>query len=58
LKKGTRLSKFEKKCDEGFLLGYSTNSKAYGVWNLAGTLEEVYDVEFDETMVPKRKIKI
>ena len=33
-----------------FLLGYSTTSKAYRVWNLAsGTLEEVYDVEFDET---------
>ena len=33
-----------------FLLGYSTTSKAYGVWNLAsGTLEEVLDVEFDET---------
>jgi hypothetical protein len=44
------LSKFEKKCDEGFLLGYSTTCKAYRVWNLAsGTLEEVCDVEFDET---------
>ena len=44
------MSKFEKKCDEGFLLGYSTNSKAYRVWNLAsGTLEDVHDVEFDET---------
>jgi hypothetical protein len=44
------LSKFEKKCDEGFLLGYSTTSKAYRVWNLAsGTLEEVHDVKFDET---------
>jgi hypothetical protein len=31
LKKGIRLSKFEKKCDEGFLLGYSTTSKAYKV---------------------------
>jgi hypothetical protein len=32
------------------LLGYSTASKAYRVWNLAsGTLEEVYDMEFDET---------
>jgi transposase InsO family protein len=31
LKKGTRLGKFEKKCDEGFLLGYSTTSKAYRV---------------------------
>ena len=50
MKKDTRLSKFEKKCDEGFLLGYSTTSKAYRVWNLAsGTLEEVHDVEFDET---------
>jgi len=44
------LSKFEKKCDEWFLLGYSTTSKAYRVWNFAsGTLEEVHDVEFDET---------
>jgi hypothetical protein len=50
LKKDTRLGKFEKKCDERFLLGYSTISKAYRVWNLAsGTLEEVHDVEFDET---------
>jgi hypothetical protein len=49
-KKGTRLSKFDKKCDEGFLLGYSTTSKTYRVWNLAsGTLEEVHGVEFDET---------
>jgi hypothetical protein len=46
LKKGTRLSKFEKKCDEGFLLGYSTTSKAYRVWNLAsGTLEEVKNLD-------------
>jgi hypothetical protein len=44
------LGKFEKKCDEGFLLGYSTTRKAYRVWNLeSGTLEEVHDVEFDET---------
>ena len=50
LKKGTRLSKFDKQCDEGFLLGYSTTSKAYRVWNLvSGTLEEVHDVEFDKT---------
>jgi len=50
LKKGTRLSKFMKKCDEGFLFGYSTTSKAYRVLNLANdTLEEVHDVEFDET---------
>ena len=32
------------------MLGYSTTSKAYRVWNLAsGTLEEVHDVEFDKT---------
>ena len=44
------MGKFDKKCDEGFLLGYSTTSKAYRVWNLdSGTLEEVHDVEFDET---------
>ena len=50
MKKDTRLSKFDKKCDEGFLLDYSTTSKAYRVWNLdSGTLEEVHDVEFDET---------
>jgi hypothetical protein len=50
LKKGTRLSKFEKKCDEEFLLGYSTTSKTYRVWNLVnGTLEEVHDVKFNET---------
>jgi hypothetical protein len=29
LKKGIRLRKFEKKYDEGFLLGHSTTSKAY-----------------------------
>ena len=49
-KKGTRLGQFDKKCDEGFLLGYSTTSKAYRVWSLdSGILEEVHDVEFDET---------
>jgi hypothetical protein len=31
LNKGTRLGKFKKKCAEGFLLGYSTTSKAYRV---------------------------
>jgi hypothetical protein len=49
LKKDTRLGKFDKKCDKRFLLGYSTTSKAYRVWNLAsGTLKEVHDVEFNE----------
>jgi transposase InsO family protein len=50
LKKGTRLSKFQSKCDEGFLLGYSSCSKAYRVYNkMHGIVEEAYDVEFDET---------
>jgi transposase InsO family protein len=31
LRKGSWLSKFQRKCDEGFLLGYSSNSKAYRV---------------------------
>jgi hypothetical protein len=48
--KGCRLSKFQNKCDEGFLLGYSSNSKAYRVFNKThGIIEEAYDVEFDET---------
>ena len=55
LKKDTRLSKFDKKCGEGFLLGYLSTSKAYIVWNLASdTLEEVHDVEFDETKDSQR----
>jgi hypothetical protein len=50
LRKGSRLSKFEKKCVEGFLLGYSSNSKYYSVFNKThGIIEEAYDVEFDET---------
>ena len=50
LKKGTQLSKFQSKCDEGFLLGYSSCSKAYRIYNKThGIVEEAYDVEFDET---------
>jgi hypothetical protein len=50
LRKGTRLSKFQSKCDEGFLLGYSLNSKAYRVYNQnSGLVEESYDIKFDET---------
>jgi hypothetical protein len=45
-----------KKYYEGFLLGYSTTSKAYRVWNLAsGTVEDVHDVEFDEINGSKEK---
>jgi hypothetical protein len=51
LRKGSRLSKFQSKCDEGFLLGYSLNSKAYRVYNESKEfVEEAYDVQFDETI--------
>jgi transposase InsO family protein len=54
LRKGSRLSKFQSKCDEGFLLGYASNSKAYIVYNKSkGFVEEAYDVQFDETMGSK-----
>jgi len=50
LKKETRLSKFQSKCDEGFLLEYSSCNKTYRVYNKTyGIVEEAYDVEFDET---------
>jgi hypothetical protein len=59
LRKGSRLSKFQSKCDEGFLLGYSSNSKAYRVYNKSkGFVEEAYDVQFDETMALKMRKKI
>nr|ABA98980.2 retrotransposon protein, putative, Ty1-copia subclass [Oryza sativa Japonica Group] len=49
-RKGVRLTKFESRCDEGFLLGYASNSKAYQVYNKnKGIVEETADVQFDET---------
>ncbi|GKF67064.1 ribonuclease H-like domain-containing protein [Tanacetum coccineum] len=35
------LGKFDEKCDEGFLVGYSLNSKAFRVYNLATKKVEV-----------------
>jgi hypothetical protein len=61
LKKGTRLRKFEKKYDEGFLLGYSTTSKAYKVWNLhwlVVLLRKFMMWNLMKPMVPKRKMII
>jgi hypothetical protein len=44
------LCKFQSKCNEGFLLSYSLNSKAYRVYNqILGLDEETNDVKFDET---------
>ncbi|WVZ63899.1 hypothetical protein U9M48_013493 [Paspalum notatum var. saurae] len=49
-KKCQHLGKFQRRCDIGFLLGYSSKSKAYRVFNEAtGLVEETYDVEFDES---------
>jgi hypothetical protein len=49
-KKRHHLEKFQRHCDIGFLLGNSSKSKAYRVFNHAtGVVEETYDVEFDET---------
>ncbi|WVZ52229.1 hypothetical protein U9M48_003311, partial [Paspalum notatum var. saurae] len=49
-KKRQHLGKFQRRCDIGFLLGYSSKSKAYRVFNNAtGMVEEMYDVEFDES---------
>nr|ABF97883.1 retrotransposon protein, putative, unclassified [Oryza sativa Japonica Group] len=49
-RKGVRLTKFESWCDEGFLLGYASNSKAYRVYNKnKGIVEETANVQFDET---------
>ncbi|WVZ80687.1 hypothetical protein U9M48_028144 [Paspalum notatum var. saurae] len=49
-KKRQHLGKFQRRCDIGFLRGYSSKSKAYRVFNEAtGLVEETYDVEFDES---------
>ena len=48
-KKQQHLGKFQRR-DIGFLVGYSSKSKAYRVFNHAtGLVEETYDVEFDES---------
>ena len=48
-KKHHHLGKFQRH-DIGFLLGYSSKSKAYRVFNhTTGVVEETYDVEYDET---------
>ncbi|KAJ9544602.1 hypothetical protein OSB04_024309 [Centaurea solstitialis] len=44
------LGKFDAKADDGFLVGYSTVSKAYRVFNKRRqTIEETIHVKFDET---------
>ena len=49
-KKRQHLEKFQRRCDIVFLVGYSSKSKAYRVFNHAtGLVEQTYDVEFDES---------
>jgi hypothetical protein len=49
-KKWQHLGKFQRHCDIGFVVGYSSKSRAYRVFNHAtGLVEETYDVEFDES---------
>jgi hypothetical protein len=48
-KKRKHLEKFESRVDEGILVGYASNSKAYRVFNNSTqVIEETCDVEFDE----------
>jgi hypothetical protein len=48
-KKRQYLEKFQRR-DIGFLVGYSSKSKAYQIFNhTIGLIEETYDVEFDES---------
>ena len=50
LQERQHLGKFQRCCDIGFLVGYSSKSKAYRVFNHAtGLVEETYDVEFDKS---------
>ena len=49
-KKRQHLGKFQRHCDISFLVGYLSKSKAYRVLNHAtGLVEEIYDVEFEES---------
>jgi hypothetical protein len=58
LKKGTRLSKFDKKCDEGFLLGYSTLAKLieFGIWQVV-LLKKCRMLNLMKSRVHKIRIK-
>src|SRR5437667_3241821 len=53
------LTKFDPKSDEGVFLGYSTNSKAYRIFNLRSLLvEESLNVSFDESLAPPKYIDL
>jgi hypothetical protein len=49
-KKRQHLEKFQRHCDIGFLVGYSSKSKAYRTFNhVTGLVEETYDVKFNKS---------
>jgi hypothetical protein len=49
-KKRKHLGKFESRVDEGMLVGYASNSKAYRVFNNSTrVIEETCDMDFDES---------
>ena len=53
------LGKFDAKFDIGILLGYSTNGKAYRVYNTrTNMVEESVHVKFDYMISPPRKVVI
>jgi hypothetical protein len=57
-KKRQHLGKFQRRCDIGFLVGYSSKSKSYRVFNhTSGLVEETYDVKFDESNGSQGAIK-
>jgi transposase InsO family protein len=57
-KKRQHLGKFQRYCDIGFLVGYSSKSKAYRVFNhTTGLVEETYNMEFDESNGSQGAIK-
>ncbi|GJU12841.1 putative ribonuclease H-like domain-containing protein, partial [Tanacetum coccineum] len=47
------LGKFDGKCDEGFLVGYSLNSKAFRVYNLVLQTSQKPDLHFPKLMTLK-----
>jgi hypothetical protein len=57
--KKKRLGKFESRCDEGFFLGYASNSKAYRLFNKTSRqVQETCDAEFDNLIAPKGKLLV
>jgi hypothetical protein len=56
LNKKPKASNFASKADEGFLIGYGTNTHAYCVFNkTTGCVETTVDVKFDESNGSQRE---